>query len=227
MIVVCAGMSRSGSTLQYQIIRELVERTGLGEGKGSWNYNKPRPESSEIFVYKSERFIGESVSEVDHAFAIIRNPLDVVVSLYRYRLANEYYKCTGVPIPLEDIIYDEMVLVMLWIDQWEKAGANLIRYEDLYPDGWHKIAEQAASILDITLPQADAMNIAKKFSKEENAMRITNQKKWFDYTDSMLTLGHIGPHGGEPGQGEEHLTSDQIGYVERYAGDFMRRHGYL
>ena len=36
MLIVCCGMPRSGSTLQYQIACELVERAGLGVRPGVW-----------------------------------------------------------------------------------------------------------------------------------------------------------------------------------------------
>lgn len=36
MLAVCNGMPRSGSTLQYNIIRHLVERRDCGKGNGYW-----------------------------------------------------------------------------------------------------------------------------------------------------------------------------------------------
>lgn len=221
MKIICAGMSRSGGTLQYQLISSFVENHG-GVACGPWNEDKIHPVET-MAVYKSERYL--NYVDVEYAFAIIRNPLDVCVSLYRYRLAKEYlYPKLSAPF-IGEIVH-EMISVMEWITNWETAGAKLLRYEDLYPDKFGLIIEQAAKVLKIEYDEKEIAELVNRYSIDENAKRMQAQKQWFAFTDSMLTLAHIGPNRGEPGQGEI-LPEDVKQMVTEIASPFMERHGYL
>jgi len=229
MIVMSAGMSRSGSTLQYQLIKTLVEWNDIGEGRGVWNTNKPMDwHSNLIYVYKSERFIPRRyISKIYHSFSIVRNPFDVAVSLYRYRVAKEYYSCKGKLFSMNEIIRSEMVNVIEWIEAWEKLGAHTIRYEDVFPDNCSKVVEQAADVLRIEHSMNEINKIVGQYTIKKNMDTIGSNKSWFDYTRSMLTLAHIGPNMGEPGQGDLFLNQEQKDMILTYAGDFMERHEYI
>jgi hypothetical protein len=228
MIVVCAGVSRSGSTVQYQIISEVVERVGVGIGNGVWNANKklPPPSSRFYYIYKSEQALPDYLDKIDYSFATIRDPLDVAMSLYRYRLAKEYHQFTGLPHTIEDIAYVEMRKVINWIEFWEKNNAHLIKYEDIYMNKQGLIAQQAANILGFYVDEETIDDISAHYSIYENYKRTRQQNQWFDFTDTLLTLGHIGPNKGKPGQGK--LLPDKIvAMITAYSKGFMERHDYL
>ena len=58
MIVLCSGMQRSGSTLQYNLARVVVERAGAGCGQTeSGTRFKDRPPSWDELADSSERFV--------------------------------------------------------------------------------------------------------------------------------------------------------------------------
>lgn len=220
MNIICAGMSRSGSTLQYQLISTFVENHG-GVACGNYHPDKKYP-IDKICVFKSERFM-----PFDVAFSIIRNPLDVAISLYRYRIGKEYYYPMGTAISLIGLINSELKDVLSWIEAWEKAGAHLLRYEDLYPDGFGDIIRQASNVLEIETTGMEISEIVSEYTLERNAARIELQDRWFDFTASMLTKAHIGPQSGKPGCGEMFLNDKHKQAVLSFAGDFMERHGYL
>jgi len=228
MIIICAGMSRSGSTLQYQLISTLVERHYGGEGMGPFRFQFFRPNSPKILVYKSEIALPDYIDQIDHAFAIIRNPLDVAVSLYRFRLGKEYYTCNGLLYSIDEIIDGELKKkVMPWIEFWEANGAHIERYEDVYPEYWTRLLFHFAQVIGKELELEDAQKIVDEYSLERNYEKMQKQKQWFDWKGSMLTLAHIGPNAGEPGEGEKHLTKEQKERIRSYAGEFMERHGYV
>lgn len=229
MIILCAGMSRSGSTLQYQLIKGLVESQGVGYGYGSWNIKNVLENKNDdrYRVYKSEPWLYEYQHLINHAFSIIRNPFDVVISLYRFRLAKEYYACTGRPITLRSIIDDEMFRIMQWIQWWEYNGAYIIRYEDVFPDNINLILQQAAEIFCLTMTDKEEKYLVETCSIDNNLEKIAEQKQWFDFTDSMLTLGHIGPNAGKPGEWKKLLGESEKEAMMPYCEEFMCRHGYL
>lgn len=51
MLIICNGMFRSGSTLQYNLVRHLVERTGAGMAHGFFDQDKLVEESASLTEY--------------------------------------------------------------------------------------------------------------------------------------------------------------------------------
>jgi hypothetical protein len=229
MIVMCAGMSRSGSTVQYQVISDLVERNNAGVAMGVWNSGKKLPPKSHrefYYVYKREQAMPDQIKLVDYSFATVRHPYDVAISLYRYRLAKEYYQPGHQPKGINDIVRDEMRQVVAWRNFWRNAGAHAIRYEDVYPYGWYKVVRQAADVLSIDVTDQECKDIADEYSIHENIERARKQDRWFDYQGSMLTAAHVGPNKGVPGEGEKYLNTAQKKMIKNYALYFMEEHGY-
>jgi len=197
----------------------LIENHGGVAGGGCHPGQYP---DDKMYMVKSER----PLDFFDVAFSTVRHPFDVFVSLYRYRLAKEYYEPTGKPIDYQQLSDTEMRYIIGWVNYWENSGAHVLRYEDLYPDKFGDIIRQAADVLEIETDQSEIDDIVLKFTPENNFEHMQSMDKWFDYTDSMLTLAHIGPNAGKPGEGEKLPRIIKDGIVQ-YANEFMRRHEYI
>lgn len=57
MLVVCNGMIRSGSTLQYNYVRSLVERVGVGRGHGYYGSDDFAELSDQLERWSRERWV--------------------------------------------------------------------------------------------------------------------------------------------------------------------------
>ncbi len=62
MLVICNGMARSGSTLQYNICRSLVEKLDIGKGEGFF-------EGNQLFNFQ-EQFLEGGKDELFHVIKI-------------------------------------------------------------------------------------------------------------------------------------------------------------
>lgn len=96
MLIVCNGMFRSGSTLQYNLVRSLVEKMAVGEGKGWFTYEQLNSMQGQLekwsqedffYVIKSHAMIPDSdrmtaagVMKICYTYRDIR---DVAVSIKR------------------------------------------------------------------------------------------------------------------------------------------------
>ena len=56
MLVVCHGMNRSGSTLQYNLVRRLVEELGVGVGSGTFVYGGAESRDSLMYALENPTY---------------------------------------------------------------------------------------------------------------------------------------------------------------------------
>lgn len=145
MLVVCNGMPRSGSTLQYNIARLLLEKTGAGVGKGYFQRDQFKRnydafagwgESDRLFLIKThdafpyeEEFHGR---EQIKTLYIYRDLRDVAVSL------RKMFKLEG------DKLFSALRRA---VDTFDLISANdhalMQRYEEVFLDLEHATREVA------------------------------------------------------------------------------------
>lgn len=228
--IFCCGMSRSASTLQYELIKEVVERKQLGLGFG-FHYAHSRYNEEQISIIKTEKsdpwMLSELRSGNAHAVSIYRNPLDVAVSLHHFFHSRHLFN----PFKYRDWTQQQTIdewlpRTMNWYTTWESVQHFQLRYEDTHPDAWPSALEQMCNHLSISITPEESISICNKFSLTRNLERIDKQEEWLN-NKSMLTKEHISPRRGAPGQYREHLTPAQMAHIRTVYRAWMITHNYI
>lgn len=224
MLVICCGMQRSGSTLQYQIACAVAERAGVGRGVG-WDWPNATPEMAvsarPVHVLKVHQPNDTFELTLDPAFTRYlychRDVRDVVVSLIDKtgpmdddRLVNELKNGLIGP-------YNAFV---------SRPGALVSRYEDMINDLPGEV-RRIAQTIGVTVHETDVADIA-------DGLRLENQKAFIggrDWSDgrawdgrTLLHRNHIAD--GLVGKWRERLSERQIAIIEQHAGGWLRARGY-
>lgn len=232
MFIFCGGMFRSGSTLQYQIVSQIVEDFGLGE-RITWHSPDNFPEirrshgsKHRVLVFKAHELTSEMEQEVEINGAIImtvhRDIRDVVVSamkknrwsfrkIWRNNRLNYWTKR---------------------FDKWaQQPQAHIFKYGDLITD-LPQTVQTIANQLGLAISHSQATELAKQYS-------IENQKKRTSEVDAKQKSGALNtkfdPHSllhhnhiatGGIGEYKTFLKPHQISATEKQCSAWMSRWGY-
>lgn len=234
MWIFCCGMQRSGSTVHYQITKEIVESQNVGQGLG-WveigqfqqmydsNKNQDR-----IFVVKTHQYIDLASEllqqEQAKAIYIYRDMRDNVVSMMNKRKVS-FWRVA---------VFSEFIPTNLnAYYSWSNANNMLIsKYEDMVQDLIGEVTK-IARFLEIELNEEEVVRIAQKYSINKQKERVSS----FDYgregiqsgyvtyeSNTLLHSDHI--YSGEIDQWRHELSPIQAGVVECLAYDFLVTRGY-
>jgi len=221
-------MSRSGGTLQYQLVHELVARRKLGRGIGMGTAiargDGSVVNSGKWIVAKQEiamLWALELLRRGADGFGIYRDPRDVAASLMGFRSRQRERE-----VPFEEIA-PELKQALQWQRDWERSGrVTFYRYEDTRAD-WAAMLLDIAWKLGVGLEREEAAEIVELYSLDNNLARMEAQDRWLDFGDgSMLTKAHISEARGEPGQWRDVLTDEDVAIVWQIAGGWMEERGY-
>lgn len=224
-LIICCGMSRSAGTLQYQLVKHLVEQYADGKGCGSL-MNVEEHRRKKFIVVKKEPFVPLENIPFDDIYlaATYRDARDVAVSLFGYRYRKAIF--SNSTLPMWKNVLDEFESVISWISKWEAAGAAMFRYEDYFPDKWSSMVSKIARDLEIDMGPNTARDICYQYTRKRNIERMQHIRGWMDMADSMLTKEHISPNIGKPCQWENLLPKEVLGSVNEIAGEWLKEHGY-
>lgn len=233
MICFCCGMSRSGSTVQYQLVSEMVRLSQKGKGWGFARRElvKEREELSPRYmldVFKSEPCDPWMAQMVKTGRAvgigIIRDPRDVAVSLDRfYRERSEYRNLNDYE-GFDQICGLYLESAIRWQSEWESLGIEFLRYGDYWPR-LVNMAWDCNRILELKVDESVIQKTMDKFARAENMRRIDELECWHDGR-YLLTKAHIGPVGGKTENWRNALEIEQVETIERLHGAWMIAHGY-
>jgi hypothetical protein len=233
--VLCGGMKRSGSTLQYQIASEIVEVAGLGMRIG---YVFPREfatrfqeldTESDWVVAKSHEFIpelGKLASQPSTKVVyVFRDMRDVVVSMMADQ--NRHF--------WRLIMSGHILDLMHHGELWESWQCVLVtKYEDMISDLEREVG-RISEFLGVDLSSAEVEDIALKYSIENQRKRISS----FDFStqgyrkpgtvtvvdpSTNLHANHI--RSGKHGRWKEELSPIEVFVVESIAREWLLAHGY-
>lgn len=232
MFVFCGGMFRSGSTLQYQIVSQLIEDKGLGS-RITWHAPDDFSEirslhsgSSQMLAFKAHKLTSEMLEEIEENGALVitvhRDIRDVVVSAMK---KNDW--------SFRKIWRNDRL--RYWtgrFDEWARQpGALICRYEDLVKD-LHCVIEKIANHLGISLSRAEIESLAQEYSLENQKLRAnqvamqlqmsSNSGKYDPH--SLLHYNHIAAGG--IGEYRDILLPAQIRAIEDECNEWMMRWGY-
>lgn len=233
MWIFCCGMRRAGSTLQYQLVAEIVESLGKGKALG-WiepgQFCRLREEHSGekgFLVVKCHRYIDE-VTDLflrgeAKAVYVYRDVRDVVVSMM-----NKNDKNFG------QIVRSGLIeTVLREYHKWnEVSDISVSRYEDMVAN-LQKEALKLAEFLELNLDGSRAEELSEQFSIEAQRQRIRSRdfenqgvrygSNLYDPV-SLLHKDHI--HSGNSGQWRKALSPLQVAYLEDVTHNWLVDRGY-
>jgi len=224
MWIFCCGMMRSGSTVQYQITKDIVETSGTGYGLG-WIEVHDFPEAYASQPYEEQRLVvkthafTEKIGEViasgeGRAIYVHRDIRDVTVSLMHKRKKSFWYILLATP-------FMEMVLEN-HKDWTSQPGILVSKYEEMIADLKQEVL-RIANYLEIPLKETEAEQIASKHALERQIAKVkqleTSERQSGNMLDSELLFHRNHIHSGQVGQWVNSLTTSQVRLLETLARD--------
>lgn len=234
-LVVCSGMIRSGSTLQYQVLADLIEQRGLGQRVGFVDkktfreVRSPFAGVSGLSVVKIHDFLPEIEPwlklEESRIFYTYRDLRSVAVSVMR----------------IWKIPFADLVCPKGWLDnavaadaRWRACPQILVsRYEDLMNSLPREIGRWATALgLDLTPQQLEEMSARYSIPAQQERIRqarlpeegpMASALENYD-AESLLHGRHIAD--GSVGGWMKVLDPAQVKQIEdRYSG-WLRENGF-
>jgi hypothetical protein len=235
--VFCGGMMRSGSTVQYQITRELVVRSGAGRGVG-WIEPDKFPitrdqykdhEITQLLVVKSHYVPAGAVPLLQEMQAVVvysfRDIRDVVVSLM-HKMHKSFWRIF--------LLTDYVRMNLKAYYQWTSYNQTLVSEygamtEDLTREVMRIANHLAINVDDLTIRDianryslGNQVRRIKDFDYESSGVALTRDHKY--HPDLLLHNDHI--HSGKTGQWKTDLTDFQTGLIECVAYTWLQEVGY-
>jgi Sulfotransferase domain len=232
MLVICCGMMRSGSTLQYQIATELVEKAGKGIGLGEVRDAdcrqlldaKPENQMQVVKLHQLRHLKGVKEAIAQNQARCIysyRDIRDVTYSLVRMRNST-----------FEKVIFQTQEIKEC-IDNfyaWTALDNVLIsRYEDMIADLVNETL-RISHHLGLACSLEDAQTIADQFNLKKQRSRIeqwqaAKQEGASGYEPkSMLHANHI--NSDRLQNASTKLSALQIAYLENMTETWLKSQNY-
>jgi FkbM family methyltransferase len=234
MYIDCAGMIRSGSTLQYNIVAEILDLKKLGKKLG-WEHHeefhkiKEKYEIGKVNVFKNHFLTDEIEEELKHTEGsrlvyVYRDIRDVCVSLMEKE--NKTF----------EQVFNSKVLHNA-IEQYYKIINSSLKkyiqsYEVMFLNTKREIKE-VARFLNVELTTDEIETIYSKISFEsqkdniekykENSEYISKGKQKFN-ANTLLHLNHI--KDGGIAKYKQRLSKPQIKQLEDEFGEWLQKLGY-
>lgn len=208
-------MKRSGSTLQFNLVSELLERHGLGVGLTTFEVReRKRYPELRYNVTKGHPF--HPLPSKSLVFLSIRHPLDCIVSTMQLQKCSFFSALTQMRVSCEQSID--------WHSSYPEC--HLVRYEDLF-NGNHIVrlfAElyRVSAYLGLQPDSKVILGIAKNNSfwniKKQTGFQSTNNSTTW-YASGHLIDGKVEKY-------KTYLSIREIEYASGRLENFMMRFGY-
>lgn len=228
----CGGMLRSGSTLQYNIASELIERTGIGR-REAWvddhsAYFADCDNQNQVVSFKSHILTAEIRSLVcdgkAKALTCFRDVRDVVAS---------WQAKTGQRQSIDDalsLVRGAIAQLLEW-ETLDSSDRLLSRYEDFAFDVKGEVL-RAADFLGLEINEGIALDVSSALSVLSLQERLVSLPE-DDFTKSggfvwdSRTLVHVDHlNGGVIGRAKDELSGDVYSAITDTYSDWLVAHGY-
>lgn len=225
--IFCGGMARSGSTLQFQIASELVERLGAGRRAGWYaggnlaQAKRDHADTEGLLVFKAHRLTPAIQAEVQAQGGFVlcthRDIRDVTASWMRMNDRNFSMVWHG-------------GLLQKWterFDEWAALpDAYVTHYSALKEDLAGEV-RRVAQFLGLPASQSLVDSIAEDLSPQRQAERIARQKLAPDQRMDPHTLLHD-KHISHTSEGDytRSLRTHEVDLIERHCAEWMALRGY-
>lgn len=243
MLIICNGMIRSGSTLQYNLARGLIEEASFGQGEGFFSERQAQKSINELISWKDdERYhlikmhqICPLCSPAENkglrSLYIYRDLRDVAVSA---KSAFHYTK------PQLMKALDEAVLIFNEIQRLPNVLTQ--RYEDVIRDV-HKATWDIADFLNVKLTSGQMHDVIDSCAIPKAVERTEKMEKrfWSSAKEFMLRMGlpmktydkktllhsnHISGNKGAAGVWRSQLNSSELNEINNRFGKWLKEQGY-
>lgn len=235
MWVLCCGMHRSGSTLQYQIVTKVAQFHPNAHILG-WVEGQLEEQSRELLDSPDVLYIAKlhnydpMVAEfwAEHhpkAIYIYRDIRDVVVSTMH--MQSWVFDSLEMTSRVNEVLQNDL--------HWTRQPGILVsRYEDVMAEGG--VAAEVRRIADyvgVSLAAEQIDDIAQSVSFKENKRYIEQfdyENKGIQYArtsmdpQSLLHNKHL--RSGASGQWQQELSAEEIALIETLTGDWLVGRGY-
>ena len=197
MIVFCAGLRSSGSTLQWQIANEIVGQYGFVVNRA--NQVKKYLSTGKIAVAKQHKLTFENYIRNSDAKILmtVRDLRDVQASLMmRWHKSFEY-------------CFNRLKVFVAQQSEWMQFRDKM--YLAHYEQWVNSLEQEAHNIaMFIGVENYDAVKIAEKYSLENNKLRLG---------EKHITDAKIGKY-------KYILTQNQIAVIENEFSEWLSNYGY-
>jgi FkbM family methyltransferase len=231
MWIFCCGAVRSGSTLQYNIVSELVEHAGAGKriefvppGEFS-NIREKYKDYSGYKVFKSHLLTEEIELEFNNRNAkgiySYRDLRDVVISLAKKN--NKDY---------DSYIFDEQYLKSNINNaiNWERVTPIYRSKYETFAFDLETEIYRISRFLELDVPKETIKDIASKLSIEKQKKIINDTVDFKELGgnkfNSKTLLHHNHINSGEKEQWRKQLTKKHIRRIEETGKDWLVNNGY-
>ncbi len=205
MLIICAGMLRSGSTVQRQVVSAIVAKYNLGETISPINKQqlvdnyKAWAEDERWHVYKIHEYVSLCGADYERikVLTTMRDMYEVAVSLMHF-LNKDFEETIHSPEWLSNIPN-----ILSWLTMY--PNLHISEYEELV---YHLQLEafDIAKYLGLIISMSEAEQIASDCSLVANRKRIAANKPFND--PDYMAARHI--YNGKPGASMHELTAEQI-----------------
>ncbi len=237
MWVFCCGMYRSGSTLQFQITSEVIERMGKGE-RLEWApiedfpkvYEEFHSDSNQILVFKTHEISSEIKQLIENGLGkciyVYRDLRDVCLS---HMVKNDL---TFAELIASGFIDKCLETYADWNSYSSDEAILISRYEEMTQD-LSRETKRIAEFLGIVIEDQIADEIGEKYSVDNQVERI--RKLSNEHLGSfgeltydrhhLLHRNHINQ--GEMNSWEKAFSQEQLLVMEEKLGNWLYDHGYV
>jgi len=236
--VFCAGMHRSGSSVQFQITSDLLESRKIGERKPN-SHGEPAAKENWWWACKMHEGVRGSSLMQKHPTAVAvycyRDVRNVVVSYLRLMSteSNGTFFVKDSPnfekLMEENFIQRVLNNYKLWTGFGDRCWVS--QYENFTPN----LADEVRGIarhLKLTLAEGEADEVAARYSVSEQKKRM-EQIRGLHANDKSVakklheaTRLHPNHIRSEVTDFRTELTAYQISEIESVAGDWLAARGY-
>ena len=231
IFIFCCGMRRSASTLQYNIVKEILEKSNSGMALGYAESGeiekliKKNKDNNGYFVIKvhdffplAEELLNEGKAKIIFSYRDIR---DIIVSsMYKWNLGNF------------DITYNYNYVNILKQSYYKWTTLKDVyssAYEDIIKDLQKEVSE-ICNYLNIILSKNDIKEIADQVSFEKQKSYLKQNKKFIKTpfgemdSDTLLHKNHL--RSGKIKQWETELNKFQIATIQRDWKEWILKNNY-
>jgi hypothetical protein len=226
MIVVICGQHRSGSTLAWQIVHELLSRTRsvsspLRTPASRLRLHALRPRHVRMVKLHYSPALSKNQFPQRGAQYIytFRDPRDVAASLIRKGRYSPEHQKRG-PEAVTAMIRRELRGDAFWRT---RESLWIGRYEDITQD-ISALVHSLAAFLQVSADDETVALISEHVSVERQRERVAEVRSGGIDPSLRITSNHITD--GQEGAWRATLTPDEVAAIEDVAGDWMRAHGY-
>lgn len=226
MLLLVCGMHRSGSTLVWQIARQLVEgQPGLRNPRGisTEEYPAAAANPDELLMakvhFRPALDRGDFPDDGARYLYTYRDPRDVVASLFRKGRAKPEDPERGAR-NSRLIVRRELRGDEFWTS---RSNVWIGRYED-FRDDVPGLVRQLAGYLDVPVDEARVTAIARDVDLAAQTERAKAAKEHGVDDDLRVTSNHITD--GREGAWRDTLTSEELVAIEAEGARWLVEHGY-